>query len=110
DYLRGFGYQGAASREGWNRDVAELGIGAQLKNALAETGVWTIGMSAFGEMLPYHENRIYLDHKVKDKWGLPVLAMNVEIRDNDKAMRKGMQQDAAAFIEAAGLLDGRVTD
>lgn len=103
DYLRGFGYQGAASREGWNRDVAELGIGADLKNALAEPGVWTIGMSAFGEMLPYHENRIYLDRKVKDKWGLPVLAMNVEIRDNEKAMRKDMQQDAVELFEAAGL-------
>ncbi len=41
DYLRGFGYQGAASREGWNRNVAELGIGADLKEALTEPGNWT---------------------------------------------------------------------
>src|SRR5690606_26131750 len=90
--------------------VAELGIGANLKNALAEPGVWTIGMSAFGEMLPYHENRIYLDRKVKDKWGLPVLAMNVEIRDNEKAMRKDMQQDAVELFEAAGLKNVRGAD
>src|SRR5690606_19470145 len=90
NYVRGFGYQGAASRDDWNRDVAEMGIGANLKNALAEPGAWSIGMTAFGEMLPHHDNRIYLDRSVKDKWGLPVLAMDVEIRENEKAMRKDM--------------------
>lgn len=110
NYLRGFGYQGAASREGWNRDVAELGIGANLKNALAEPGAWTIGMSAFGEMLPHHDNRIYLDRTVKDKWGLPVLAMDVEIRENEKAMRKDMQQDAVELFEAAGVKNVRGGD
>lgn len=102
-YVRGFGYQGAASREGWNRDVAEMGVGADFKNALAEPGAWTIGMTAFGEMLPHHDNRIYLDKNVKDKWGLPVLAMEVEIRENELAMRKDMQQDAIDILEAAGV-------
>jgi len=103
NYLRGFGYQGSASREGWNRNVAELGIGEDLKNALAEPGQWTIGMTAFGEMLPHHDNRIYLDKNVKDKWGLPVLAMDVEIRANEQAMRKDMVQDAIDMLEAAGV-------
>ncbi len=103
NYVRGFGYQGGASREDWNRSVAEMGIGADFKNALAEPGAWTIGMTAFGEMLPHHDNRIYLDHNVKDKWGLPVLAMDVEIRENEKAMRKDMLQDAIDIFEAAGI-------
>lgn len=103
DYLRGFGYQGAASRQNWDRDVAEMGIGADFKNALAEPGAWTIGMTAFGEMLPHHDNRIYLDSKVKDKWGLPVLAMDVEIRENEIAMRKDMLKDAVEMFEAAGV-------
>ena len=38
DYLRGFGYQGAASRQGWSREVAELSIGADFKDALSEPG------------------------------------------------------------------------
>ncbi len=103
NYLRGFGYQGGASRQGWDRNVAELGVGAQLKNALAEPGPWTIGMSAFGEMLPHHDNRIYLDRGVTDKWGLPVLAMDVEIRENEIQMRKDMIQDAIDILEAAGV-------
>lgn len=103
DYLRGFGYQGAASRQGWQRDVAEMNIGADLKNALSEPGGWQIGMGGFGEMLPYHENRIYLNRDVKDKWGLPVLAMDVEIRQNEIAMRRDMEQDAVEIFESAGL-------
>jgi choline dehydrogenase-like flavoprotein len=103
NYLRGFGYQGSASREGWDRNIAELGIGADLKNALAEPGTWKVGMMAFGEMLPHHDNRIYLDRNVKDKWGLPVLAVDVEIRANELAMRKDMLQDGIDILEAAGL-------
>lgn len=103
DYLRGFGYQGSASRLGWNRNIAELGLGSGLKEAMTEPGPWQIGMTAFGEMLPDHSNRIYLNKQVKDKWGLPVLAMDVEIKDNERRMRKDMQQDAIDMFEAAGL-------
>lgn len=103
DYLRGFGYQGGASRSGWRKDIAELGIGAGLKDAISEPGAWTIGMTAFGEILPYHDNRIYLNKKVTDKWGMPVLAMDVEIKENELKMRKDMQQDAMEMFEAAGL-------
>lgn len=102
-YTRGFGYQGSASRQGWERDVAELGIGAALKEALTEPGPWTIGMNAFGETLPYHENRAYLDKTTKDKWGLPVLAMDCEIKDNEKKMRRDMIDDAVEMLEAAGV-------
>lgn len=103
DYLRGFGYQGGASRSGWRKDIAELGIGAGLKDAISEPGAWTIGMTAFGEILPYHDNRIYLNKKVTDKWGMPVLAMDVEIKENELKMRKDMQQDAMEMFESAGL-------
>jgi choline dehydrogenase-like flavoprotein len=105
DYVRGFGYQGGASRQGWGRSVAELGIGAGMKDALSEPGGWTIGMTAFGEMLPYHENRIFLDPENIDKWGLPVLAMDVETKENERKMRKDMIQDAVDFFQAAGIKD-----
>ncbi len=103
DYTRGFGYQGSASRSGWRKDIAEMGIGGDLKDAISEPGTWTIGMNAFGEMLPDHRNRIYLNKEVKDKWGLPVLEMDVKIRENEQRMRKDMQQDAIDMLEASGL-------
>jgi choline dehydrogenase-like flavoprotein len=105
DYTRGFGYQGAASRQGWNRQIAELGIGADLKNALTEPGPWSLGMTAFGEILPYHENRISLDTSKKDKWGLPVLAIDCELKENEKKMRIDMKNDAMEMLTAAGLKD-----
>lgn len=103
DYLRGFGYQGAASRSGWGRNVAELSIGAELKEALTEPGPWTIGMTAFGEVLPYHDNKITLDKNVKDKWGLPVLNIDAEIKENEQKMKKDMEQDGIEMLEAAGV-------
>jgi choline dehydrogenase-like flavoprotein len=103
DYLRGFGYQGAASREGWQRSVAEMGVGASLKEELTEPGQWTMGITGFGELLPYHDNKIALDVSRKDKWGLPVLSMDAELKDNEKKMRKDMQSEAVAMLEAAGL-------
>ena len=103
DYLRGFGYQGAASRQGWERGVAELGVGAELKAALTEPGPWRIGMTGFGEILPYHENRMYLDRGTKDKWGLPVITFDCEIKENERRMRRDMMNDAAEMLEAAGI-------
>ncbi|WP_194975208.1 GMC oxidoreductase [Aquiflexum lacus] len=103
DYIRGFGYQGAASRSGWSRNVAEMNFGAPLKEALSEPGPWSMGMTAFGEILPYHENHIKLSKDVKDKWGIPVLEMDAEIKENEKKMRVDMMNDAAEMLEAAGL-------
>jgi choline dehydrogenase-like flavoprotein len=102
-YLRGFGYQGSAGRESWARNVAELGVGAPLKAALSEPGPWHIGMTGFGEILPYHDNRISLDRSTRDKWGLPVLAMDCEIKENELKMREDMKNDAAEMLEAAGV-------
>ncbi|MBS9523778.1 GMC family oxidoreductase [Litoribacter alkaliphilus] len=103
DYLRGFGYQGAASRSGWSREIAELNFGAPLKEALSEPGPWSMGITAFGEILPYHENTIKLSKDTKDKWGLEVLEMDAELKDNEIKMRKDMMDDAAEMLEAAGL-------
>ena len=103
DYLRGFGYQGGASRNGWGREVAELSIGAELKDALSEPGGWRIGATAFGETLPYHENKITLNKNVKDKWGLPVLDFDVEFKENEKKMRVDMKGDMKEMLEIAGV-------
>jgi choline dehydrogenase-like flavoprotein len=109
DYVRGFAYQGSASRQDWTRDIAELGIGAPLKEALTEPGSWTIGMTGFGETLPYHDNRVSLDKTKQDKWGLPVLAFDCRLRDNERRMRQDMMHDAAEMLEAAGVKDVRPT-
>lgn len=105
DYVRGFGYQGNSSRESWTRGETAHAIGEELKTQLMNPGPWNMGIDAFGEFLPYHDNHISLNHKVKDKWGLPTLNFDVEMRENELAMRKDMQESAIEMLEAAGLKD-----
>jgi choline dehydrogenase-like flavoprotein len=102
DYLRGFGYQGSASRGGYSRAAEEEVIGAGLKELVSEPGQWNLNIGGFGEILPYHENKVTLDHSKKDKNGLPVLNFDAELKSNERKMRVDMQQDAVQMLEAAG--------
>ena len=112
DYLRGFGYQGSGSRQGWSRNIAELNIGVELKESLSEPGAWTLGMGGFGEMLPDHANKVSLDKAKKDKWGLNVLAIDCELKQNELNMRKDILNDAKEMLEAMGAknVNGREGD
>jgi choline dehydrogenase-like flavoprotein len=110
DYIRGFGYQGSASRDGWGREIAEMNIGGEFKDALCEPGEWGMGITAFGEMLPYHENKVTLDKTNKDKWGLNTLSIDCEIKDNEKKMRIDMMEDAKEMLESAGMQNVKTFD
>jgi choline dehydrogenase-like flavoprotein len=81
-----------------------------LKNALSEPGPWKMGMMGFGEILPDHNNRIFLDKTKKDKWGLPVLSFDVEMKANEIKMRKDIPTEAVAMLEAMGAKDIKTFD
>lgn len=100
DYLRGFGYQGGASR---GRTSSFEGIGVQLKEANTEAGQWGMWIGAWGEHLPYQDNTVRLNKTKTDKWGLPTLDIDCNFRDNELAMRKDMLESAKEMLEAAGL-------
>lgn len=102
DYIRGYGYQGGASRGNWTEIVNEMGYGQDLKEAVMAPGGWRIGMTGFGETLPYHDNKMYLDHNKKDQWGLPTVTFDAEIKENEKIMRKDIMVQAAEMLDAAG--------
>src|SRR5688572_732896 len=102
DYIRGFGYQGGASRQGWASMVKELSFGTELKEAVSKPGKWTVGMGGFGEILPYHDNKVTINKDKKDKYGLPTLTFDAILRDNELKMRKDMANDAAEMLEAGG--------
>jgi choline dehydrogenase-like flavoprotein len=110
DYIRGFGYQGGASRLGWTRLMLDQTIGADLKGKAATPGPWYIRMGGFGEILPNHANRVTLDRTRKDKWGLPLLAFDAQLRENEIKMRKDMANDAAEMLEAAGFREVKTFD
>lgn len=110
DYLRGFGYQGGADRKSWERNVAELSFGAELKEELTKPGPWTMGFGGFGETLPYYDNRMWLDPETPDKWDLPIVVFDAKFRDNEKKMRIDMINDAAEMLENAGLKNIKTKD
>ena len=109
-YLRGFGYQGGASRSGWTRMMNDNTLGADLKRKVATPGQWRFYLGGFGEILPYHENRVTLDRTRKDKHGLPVLNFDATIRENEQKMRLDMVAEAATMLEAGGYKEIRTFD
>ncbi|MEE1884866.1 GMC family oxidoreductase [Pedobacter flavus] len=103
DYVRGFGYQGGASRSGWHKEIAELAFGGDFKDLNTKPGRWSMGLGGFGEALPYYENKVYIDKTKKDKWGQYVLAIDCSFKGNEEKMRIDMMNDAAEMLEAAGI-------
>jgi choline dehydrogenase-like flavoprotein len=110
DYLRGFGYQGGANRSNWHADVAELAFGGDFKDQMTVPGRWNMGLGGFGEMLPDYNNKVTIDKSKKDKWGLPVLAIDCEYKENEQKMRTDMMNDAAEMLEAAGIKNVKTYD
>ena len=110
DFLRGFGYQGGASRDNWSEMIAEMGHGKALKDVILKPGGWQIGMTGFGEMLPYHDNRVSLSSDKKDQWGLPQLDFDVEFKQNEYNMREAIKQEAEAMLKSAGFKEVHVYD
>ena len=61
-----------------------------------------MGMSGFGECLPYADNRVTLNKDKKDPYGLPMLRVDASWKENEKKMREDMKTAAAEMLEAAG--------
>ena len=110
NFLRGYGYQGGAGRGDWSESIAELGYGSELKKALLKPGNWTIGMGGFGEVLPYHENKMYLDYNKIDTFGLPKIVFDAEFKENEIRMKEDWKIQAAEMLEQAGCKEVTIFD
>lgn len=101
-YLRGFGYQGGASR---GKNINPTAIGASLKETLFNPGEYYIGMTCFGEMLPYHENKMYLNFDKLDQHGSPTIVFDASLKDNEYKLREDGVKSGIEIFEAAGVQD-----
>jgi len=101
-FLRGYGYEGAGWREGWERGITQTGLGGDFKKSISRPGPWRFSIGGFGECLPRHNNFVELDPEKKDAWGIPVLNMSCTWGENELAIRKDMQIAAAEMLAAAG--------
>ncbi len=109
-FKRGYGYQGGAGRGDTSEMVAELKYGPKLAEEILKPGQWRMNLLAFGETLPDHKNRMYLDYDKKDEWGLPTITFDADFGENEFEMRKDMQEQAKKMLEAAGYKNVRGYD
>ena len=102
DFIRGYGFQGAADRSGWEAALRAPGIGREYKAQLSQLGPWTMSFWGYGEMLPREANRATLHPTLVDAWGIPSLHIDCRWSDNDLAIHRDMNITAAELLEAAG--------
>jgi len=100
DYVRGFTYQGGAGR---GRKGSE-GFGREFKEGLSTPADnWTMAISSWAEHLPHYDNKMYLHKDKKDKYGMPVICVDCEFKENEAAMVNDMMNSAAEILEMGGL-------
>lgn len=103
DFVRGYGFQGAAMRTTWNMMAGQVpGFGANLKHALMQPGPWLVFMGGFGEQLPRYENHVSVDDKNRDRFGVPQIKFSASFGENSAALRKDMIATATEMLEKSG--------
>jgi choline dehydrogenase-like flavoprotein len=107
NFLRGYGFQGGAGRQGWERGIIESGFGSSLKNSLRQPGPWQMTFHGFGECLPSPTNFVEIDKDRVDAWGIPILKIHSAWGENEKAILNDMAIEASEMLAAAGATDIR---
>lgn len=107
DYVRGFTYQGGA----WRGRKRSVGFGKEFKEDLsAPADHWNMRITAWAEHLPYHDNKMYLHKDKEDKYGMPVICVDCEFKENEAAMVDDMMNSAAEILEMGGLKNIKTFD
>ncbi|MBT6769912.1 MAG: GMC family oxidoreductase, partial [Opitutales bacterium] len=101
-FLRGYcyGFRGLRSSSNVNKDTPPIGAG--LKLAMSEPGVWNVGLSGMGEHLPYYDNRMTLSKREVDPWGIPQVKVDCTYRENEEEMIKDIHASGIEMLEAVG--------
>jgi choline dehydrogenase-like flavoprotein len=102
-FTRGYGYEVYTNRGSWTRGVGGSAFGADFKNEITRPGEWSLFMEGYGETLPNHENRMWIDPANSDRTGIPAINISMKYRDNETAMAQQMMDDAVEMMQAAGL-------
>ncbi|MGV3555711.1 MAG: GMC family oxidoreductase [Croceibacterium sp.] len=98
-FRRGYGYQGSASRD----PAPPQGFGASMKHGMRQYAPWRFSMGAFGECLPYADNRVSLHPDKVDRFGIPLMRFDVTFRDNEIRMMNDAQIEGEKMLRKAGL-------
>ena len=110
NFLRGYA---AGMSAGRGNSSDRSGLGESLKNSLLNPKInqnWYAGSHMMGETIPKESNRVWLDDKQKDAWGVPLLHMSVGYDDNDDKMVKDFIEQFTEMYTKAGFTNIRSRD
>ena len=102
DYLRGFGMQfWNTGSQTTGADVAQHlpGFGAAFKAEVKKRYPALVSLHPFGEVLPRPENRVTVDESRRDRYGVPLMKIDVAFGDNERKMRKHMYDTCQEILE-----------
>ena len=106
-FLRGYGFQGEADREGWDRGASQTEFGAEFKRAISRPAPGNFHFQVMANASPI---TIILWSWIKaklDAWGIPTLKIHCAFGENEFALRKDMSVAAAEMLSAAGAVSIR---
>ena len=98
-FKRGYGYQGSA----WREARKPVGFGVSMKHDMRSYGPWMFSIGAFGECLPYKDNRVSLHSDKVDRFGVPLMRFDVTFRENELRMMVDARAQGEAMLKRAGL-------
>ena len=98
-FKRGYGYQGSA----WREARKPVGFGVSMKHDMRSYGPWMFSIGAFGECLPYKDNRVSLHSDKVDRFGVPLMRFDVTFRENELRMMGDARAQGEAMLKSAGL-------
>ena len=84
-FRRGFAFQGAIGRGFVSKDRPAI-----------------FGLMGFGETLPYYDNRITLNPRRKDAWGIPVPHIRCAFAQNEHELLREQVRSIQEMVDACG--------
>jgi choline dehydrogenase-like flavoprotein len=105
DYLRGVGIQF------WNTGAQTTGadvahslpdFDASFKTAMKKRYPALVSLHPFGEVLPRPENRVTVDESRKDRYGVPLMKIDVSFGENERKMRRHMYDTCEEILRTLG--------
>jgi choline dehydrogenase-like flavoprotein len=102
-FVRGYNFQ---SWNGGRKPTTDYsGFGINLKEKLRIPGPWTLPLYAFCEVLPSKENRMFLDKRKKDRFGIPLVNFDFAFKENEFNMLDDATDQAVKMLKTAGCID-----
>jgi choline dehydrogenase-like flavoprotein len=105
DYLRGFGIQAwgtGCQTTGVDAAGRIPGFGAGFKAEVKRRYPALLSLHPFGEVLARRDNRVTVDESRTDRYGVPLMKVDVTYGENESKMRRHMYETCEEIMETLG--------